>query len=65
MPPQSFFHVGIIVPQLDHAVARFSDVLGLKFTEPATFHIPRLEDPEPHEGKLVAAFSMTQPRITK
>jgi hypothetical protein len=53
--------VGIIVPQLDRAIARFSDVLGIKFTEPATFHIPRLEDPEAHEGKLVAAFSMTQP----
>ena len=61
MLPPSFFHVGIIVPDLERAIARYSDVLGIKFTEPATFHIPRLEDPEPHEGRLVAAFSMTQP----
>jgi catechol 2,3-dioxygenase-like lactoylglutathione lyase family enzyme len=61
MPAPSYFHVGIIVPQLESAIARFSDVLGIKFTEPATFHIPRLEDPDPHESQLVAAFSMTQP----
>ena len=36
-------------------------MFGIKFTEPATFHIPCLEDPKPHPGKLVAAFSMTAP----
>lgn len=61
MHPESFFHAGIIVPDLEKAIARFSDVLGIKFTEPATFHIPRLEDPDPHAADLVAAFSMTAP----
>lgn len=60
-PPDSYFHVGLIVPDLATAIARFSDVLGIKFAEPATFHIPYLEDPEPHDGQLVAAFSMTKP----
>ncbi len=59
--PDSYFHIGMIVPDLEKAVARFSDVLGIRFAEPATFHIPCLEDPEAHEGQLVAAFSMTKP----
>ncbi|HKO07718.1 MAG TPA: VOC family protein [Alphaproteobacteria bacterium] len=61
MQSASYFHIGIVVPKLDAAIARFSDVLGIKFTEPATFHIPRLEDPDPHPAQLVAAFSMTEP----
>lgn len=59
--PPSFFHVGIVVPDLDHAVARYSDVLGIEFTEPAVFDIPRLEDPDPHPFKLTAVFSRTEP----
>jgi catechol 2,3-dioxygenase-like lactoylglutathione lyase family enzyme len=59
--PPSYFHVGIIVPDLKEAIARYSSILGIPFTDPATFHIPYLEDPEPHDGQLVAAFSMTQP----
>ena len=59
--PPSFFHVGMVVPDLDQAVARYSDVLGIEFTEPAVFDIPRLEDPEPHPFKLTAVFSRTEP----
>ena len=61
MKASNLFHIGIIVPDLEKGIARFSDVLGIKFTEPATFHIPCLEDPTPHVGQLVAAFSMTKP----
>jgi catechol 2,3-dioxygenase-like lactoylglutathione lyase family enzyme len=56
-----FFHIGVIVEDLAEAVARYSEVLGVTFTEPATFHIPCLEDPDPHPFDLVAAFSMTAP----
>ena len=59
--PPSYFHIGVVVPDLAAAVAHYSDVLGIRFTEPATFKVPRLEDPEPHPGELVAAFSMTEP----
>lgn len=59
--PASYFHIGVVVPDLEKAIARYSDVLGIRFTEPATFKIPRLEDPDPHPGTLVAAFSMTEP----
>lgn len=59
--PASFFHVGIVVPDLDQAVGRYSDLLGVQFTEPAVFDIPRLEDPEPHPFKLTAVFSRTEP----
>jgi hypothetical protein len=61
MTTPSYFHCGIVVPSLETAIARFSDVLGIRFAEPATFHIPRLEDPDPHKGQLVASFSMTEP----
>lgn len=59
--PQPLFHIGIVVPDLEQAMARFSEVLGVKFAEPATFHIPCLEDPNPQAGQLVASFSMTGP----
>jgi quinol monooxygenase YgiN/catechol 2,3-dioxygenase-like lactoylglutathione lyase family enzyme len=59
--PPSYFHVGMVVPDLEEAVKRYTDVLGVQFTEPAVFDVPRLEDPYPHPFKLTAAFSMTEP----
>ncbi|HWB34873.1 MAG TPA: antibiotic biosynthesis monooxygenase [Rugosimonospora sp.] len=59
--PPSFFHIGMVVPDLDAAVARYSDVLGIEFTEPHIFDVPRLEDPYPHPFKLTAVFSRTEP----
>ena len=59
--PPSFFHIGMVVPDLDRAVARYSDVLGIEFTEPHTYEIPRLEDPYPHPFKLTCVFSRTEP----
>lgn len=57
----SYFHVGIIVPDLAAAIARYEDVLGVKFTEPAALRVPYIEDPNPHEGQLISAYSMTEP----
>ncbi len=59
--PPSFFHTGHVVADLDKAVARYSDVLGISFTEPHVFDVPRLEDPYPHPFKLTAVFSRTEP----
>jgi len=59
--PNMFFHIGAVVPDLDKAVARYSDVLGVEFTEPHVFDVPRLEDPYPHPFKLTAVFSRTEP----
>jgi hypothetical protein len=59
--PPPYFHIGVVVPDLGKAMARYSDVLGVRFTEPATFHVPRLEDPDPHPADVVCAMSMTQP----
>src|SRR4029453_5130931 len=39
----NLFHVGILVPDLDEAVARFAEVLGLSFKEPAVAHVDRFE----------------------
>ncbi|MFF4223280.1 antibiotic biosynthesis monooxygenase [Streptomyces abikoensis] len=57
--PDSLFHVGMVVPDLEKAVALHSDVLGIEFTEPHVFRIPRLEDPDPHPAELTAVFSRT------
>nr|WP_169801573.1 antibiotic biosynthesis monooxygenase [Millisia brevis] len=54
-----FFHTGIVVDDLAAAVAYYSDSLGVRFTEPGTFDIPRLEDPDPHPFRLTAVLSMT------
>jgi quinol monooxygenase YgiN/catechol 2,3-dioxygenase-like lactoylglutathione lyase family enzyme len=59
--PQSFFHTGIVVPNLEEAVSYYSSSLGMKFTEPGIFKIPRLEDPEPHFFELTAVMSRTEP----
>jgi quinol monooxygenase YgiN/catechol 2,3-dioxygenase-like lactoylglutathione lyase family enzyme len=57
----TFFHTGIVVADLERAVAYYSDALGVSFTEPGVFHIPRLEDPDPHPADLVAVLSRTEP----
>lgn len=54
-----FFHTGIVVDDLMEAVKYYSDSLGVRFTEPGTFDIPRLEDPDPHPFQLTAVLSMT------
>jgi catechol 2,3-dioxygenase-like lactoylglutathione lyase family enzyme len=60
-PSAPYFHVGIIVPDLAAAIARYEEVLGIRFTEPATLQVPCIEDPNPHEGQLISAYSMTEP----
>ncbi|WP_426565354.1 VOC family protein [Angustibacter sp. McL0619] len=55
-----YFHTGIVVDDLEEAVKYYSDSLGVRFTEPGTFDIPRLEDPDPHPFELTAVLSMTE-----
>ncbi len=57
----SFFHTGIVVPDLDKAIGYYADTFGLSFTEPGVFRIPRLEDPDPHPFELTAVLSRTEP----
>ncbi len=57
----TFFHTGIVVPDLDRAVAYYQDTFGISFTDPGVFSIPRLEDPEPHPFELTAVLSRTEP----
>jgi catechol 2,3-dioxygenase-like lactoylglutathione lyase family enzyme len=54
------FHVGILVADIDRAIARFSDALGVSFTEP-TEQITTLYDPEPAECRVRAAYSTNEP----
>ncbi|PZS28107.1 MAG: hypothetical protein DLM59_15280 [Pseudonocardiales bacterium] len=57
----TFFHTGIVVPDLDQAVGYYADTYGIAFTEPGVFAIPRLEDPDPHPFELTAVLSRTEP----
>jgi len=57
----SYFHTGIVVPDLGKAVDYYGDKFGIEFTEPGVFSIPRLEDPEPHPFELTAVLSRTEP----
>jgi hypothetical protein len=57
----SFYHTGIVVPDLEKAVARFSDVHNIEFTEPLVYEVPCVEDPEPHPLEVASVMSRTEP----
>lgn len=57
----TYFHIGVIVPDLIKAIEDFSRILGITFTNPEYFHISRLEDPEPHSHDPYVAFSREGP----
>ena len=44
MTVRNFFHVGILVPEIREAMAKFGDVLGLEFKEPAIAHVEDFDD---------------------
>lgn len=54
------FHVGILVADIDRAIVRFSDALGVHFTDPAE-QITTLYDPDPAECRVRAAYSTNEP----
>src|SRR5918996_4219311 len=56
MTVRNFFHVGILVPDIREAMARFSDVLGLEFKEPAIAHVDDFDD---STGRRVLDLSIT------
>jgi catechol 2,3-dioxygenase-like lactoylglutathione lyase family enzyme len=61
--PASFFHVGIVVDDIEKAIARYSTVFGISFSEPETAVIPYMADPEPVDGPVeqIVAFAHTAP----
>lgn len=61
MPVETYFHIGVIVPDLEKAMTDFSRVLGLTFAEPARVHIPFLSDPESHGHDVHVTFSEDGP----
>jgi catechol 2,3-dioxygenase-like lactoylglutathione lyase family enzyme len=54
-------HVGFIVEDLDAAIARFSEVLGITFNDPQTVHLNHIHDPVERQGMLKVAFSVEGP----
>lgn len=57
----TYFHIGVVVRDLKEAMERYSSILGVTFTQPATFHVPEFEDPDAHPFDVVAAFSHQGP----
>jgi Glyoxalase/Bleomycin resistance protein/Dioxygenase superfamily len=59
--PAPFYHTGIVVPDLEKAVARFFDIHGIEFTEPLVYEVPWVEDPQPHPLEVASVISQTEP----
>ncbi len=55
-----YFHVGVLVADLDKAIERFSSALGLTFSEPSR-QATTVLDPEPHEESTAAVYSIDGP----
>lgn len=56
MTASDLCHVGILVEDIEEAMARFSEVLGLTFKDPEIAHVDRFE-----QGEIVEALDL---RIT-
>jgi catechol 2,3-dioxygenase-like lactoylglutathione lyase family enzyme len=54
-------HVGFMVADIDLAIAKFSDVLGLTFNDPITVQLDHLYDPDYRQGTITVAYSREGP----
>jgi catechol 2,3-dioxygenase-like lactoylglutathione lyase family enzyme len=67
MTDSTYHHVCLLVPDMEKAVAWFSDVLGISFREPQRLSTPGRIDPgqfgddEPHEGVSYITYSIDGP----
>src|SRR4051794_41170648 len=62
MPTETFFHVGIVVPDLDAALERYASLLGIPFTPVQDVYVPRLDDGVRSEPiRLRIAYSTGSP----
>lgn len=67
MTVSTFFHVGILVRDLDEAIPRFERVLGIGFLKPKSFVLDSFVDPvhfgdeEPHAWEGRAVYSRVGP----
>jgi catechol 2,3-dioxygenase-like lactoylglutathione lyase family enzyme len=56
-----YFHIGILVVDLEAAVDRFSSAMGLSFRPVRTTSIDHIEDPEDHPGAHRGTYSYEGP----
>jgi catechol 2,3-dioxygenase-like lactoylglutathione lyase family enzyme len=56
-----YFHVAILVADIDQAIGDFSRALGLTFHPPIRAEFSRLEDPEPHPSFCRCTYSQDGP----
>lgn len=57
----SYYHVGILVRDLDEAIARFSDTFRCSFAKPFDFAVDAFADPDPRPLTVHATFSQGGP----
>lgn len=61
MKPEVYFHIGVLVSDLEAAMDKFSRVLGLTFNDPITATFDNLEDPDPGEAFVRCTYSREGP----
>ena len=64
MTEAPFFHVGILVPDLDEAMTKFHDVLGVDFAQPSRSTIPQLDQAGiTHEFEVHVTYTLQAPHL--
>ncbi len=54
-------HVAFLVTNLEEGMARFTEILGVRFHPPRTAFLERVEDPHPHPVELRFTYSAEGP----
>jgi hypothetical protein len=57
----NLFHYGVLVQNLDEAIDRFGELMGMTFNPPTDIQLLRMVDPEEHELTFRATYSKQGP----
>jgi hypothetical protein len=61
--PEDFYHTGIIVPDLDAAMARLSALAGYRWINPLTYTLPFRTATGIHELTSTVVYSLQSPHV--
>jgi hypothetical protein len=63
LKPEDFYHTGIIVPDLDAAMARLSALAGYRWITPLTYTLPFRTTTGTHELSSTFVYSLESPHL--
>jgi hypothetical protein len=63
LKPEDFYHTGIIVPDLDAAMARLSALAGYRWITPLTYTLPFRTTTGTHEFSSTFVYSLESPHL--